>query len=105
MSFRPTIWGNIKTKYRSAPQFPNPLCQLLVTGMGVHDRRQRAYVASEPLGQEKVAGCSVHVRCRSVSKRMQGIEAIKPILDLPTPERMLNPALGDALPTLVSEER
>ena len=73
--------------------------------MGVHDGSQRTHMPCESLGEEKIMGCSVHVGHRSVAQGMQGIEATKPCLDLPASERMLHPALGDALPALVAEER
>ncbi len=66
--------------------------------MGVHDGSQRAHVPSESLGEEKVAGCSVHVCHRRVSQCVQGIEAVETSFDLPGLERHLDPALGDAFP-------
>ena len=49
-------WSRLGTGTKLAPQLSNSFPQLLVTGMGVHDRRQWAYVPRESLGEEKVAG-------------------------------------------------
>ena len=86
-------------------QPPNPVQQVLVRGVGVDDGGEGADVASESLGQEQIPGCSVHIRNGSVTQCVQGIEATEPRLDLCASERMLNPALGDALSALVAEER
>lgn len=73
--------------------------------MGVDDGGEGADMASEPLGQEQIPGCSVYVGHRRVPQCMKRIEATEPHLDLPASERMLNPAFGDALPALVTEQR
>jgi hypothetical protein len=62
-------------------------------------------MAGEPLREKEVAGGTINVRHRRVSKGMQGIETVESRTPLPDLEGHLNPSLRDSSSGLIAEER